>query len=151
MSDKDGTPAPDTGIIFYQTEDGKSRIQVQMQDGTVWLSQRLLAELYQVAPHTISEHITTIYGDNELIPAATTRKFRLVQTEGSRQVERLVDFYSLDMILAIGYRVRSHRGVQFRRWATERLREYMVKGFVLDDQRLRGEQAFGQDYFDELL
>lgn len=152
MSDKDGTPVPDTGIIFYQTEDGKSRIQVQMQDSTVWLSQRLLAELYQVAPHTISEHITTIYGDNELIPAATTRKFRLVQTEGSRQVERLVDFYSLDMILAIGYRVRSHRGVQFRRWATERLREYMVKGFLLDDQRLKGEhEAFGADYFNELL
>ncbi|HPT19592.1 MAG TPA: RhuM family protein, partial [Methanothrix sp.] len=131
MSDIEVAPAPDTGIVFYQTEDGKSRIQVRLQDGTVWLNQRLLAELYQVAPHTISEHISTIYNDNELIPAATTRKFRLVQTEGSRRVERLVDFYSLEMILAVGYRVRSHRGVQFRRWATERLREYMVKGFVL--------------------
>lgn len=151
MSDREGIPVPDTGIVFYQTEDGRSRIQVRLQDGTVWLNQRLLAELYQVAPHTISEHISTIYGDNELIAAATTRKFRLVQTEGSRQVERLVDFYNLDMIMAIGYRVRSHRGVQFRRWATERLREYMVKGFVLDDQRLKGEQAFGADYFDELL
>jgi len=151
MSDIEVAPAPDTGIVFYQTEDGKSRIQVRLQDGTVWLNQRLLAELYQVAPHTISEHISTIYNDNELIPAATTRKFRLVQTEGSRRVERLVDFYSLEMILAVGYRVRSHRGVQFRRWATERLREYMVKGFVLDDQRLKGEQAFGADYFDELL
>jgi hypothetical protein len=151
MSDREGAPAPDTGIVFYQTEDGLTRIQVRLQDGTVWLSQRLLAELYQVAVPTINEHISTIYGDKELAPAATIRKFLIVQTEGSRQVERLVDFYSLDMILAIGYRVRSHRGVQFRRWATERLREFMVKGFVLDDQRLKGEQAFGADYFDELL
>jgi len=151
MSDKDGAPAPDTGIIFYQTEDGKSRIQVRLQDGTVWLNQRLLAELYQVSVPTINEHISTIYSDHEQSPESTIRKFLIVQTEGSRQVERLIDFYSLDMILTIGYRVRSHRGVQFRRWATERLREYMVKGFVLDDQRLKGEQAFGQDYFDELL
>jgi hypothetical protein len=151
MSDNEGVPAPDTGIVFYQTEDGKSRIQVRLQDGTVWLNQRLLSELYQVSVRTISEHIINIYSDHEQSPEATIRKFRIVQTEGSRRVERLVDFYSLDMILAIGYRVRSHRGVQFRRWATERLREYMVKGFVLDDQRLRGEPAFGQDYFDELL
>ena len=106
-------------IVLYQTEDGKSRIQVRLQDGTVWLNQRLLAELYQVSVRTISEHISTIYSDHEQSPEATIRKFRIVQTEGSRQVERLVDFYSLDMILAIGYRVRSHRGVQFRRWATE--------------------------------
>ena len=152
MSDKDGTPAPDTGIVFYQTEDGRSRIQVQMQDGTVWLNQKLLAELYQVSVPTINEHISTIYSDHEQSSQATIRKFLIVQTEGSRRVERLVDFYSLDMILAIGYRVRSHRGVQFRRWATERLREYMVKGFVLDDERLKGErEAFGADYFDELL
>jgi hypothetical protein len=151
MSDKEGIPAPDTGILFYQAEDGKSRIQVRMQDGTVWLNQRLLAELYQVSVPTINEHISTIYSDHEQSPEATIRKFLIVQTEGSRQVERLVDFYSLDMILAIGYRVRSHQGIQFRRWATERLREYMVKGFVLDDQRLKGEQAFEADYFDELL
>jgi len=152
MNGKEGTPAPDTSIIFYQTEDGKSRIQVQMQDGTVWLNQRLLSELYQVSVPTINEHISTIYSDHEQSPQATIRKFLIVQTEGNRRVERLVDFYSLDMILAVGYRVRSHRGVQFRRWATERLREYMVKGFVLDDERLKGEkEAFGQDYFDELL
>jgi len=151
MSDDQGLPAPDTGIIFYQTEDGQSKIQVRLQDGTVWLSQRLLAELYQVSTRTISEHIINIYRDHELLPEATIRKFRLVQTEGSRRVERLVDFYNLDMILAIGYRVRSHRGVQFRRWATERLREYIVKGFVLDDERLKGERVLGADYFDELL
>ncbi len=132
-------------------EDGKNRIQVRLQDGTVWLNQRLLADLYLVSVRTISEHIINIYSDHELSPEATIRKFIIVQTEGIRQVERLVDFYSLEMILAIGYRVRSHRVVQFRSWATERLKEYMVKGFVLDDKRLKGEQAFGQDYFDELL
>lgn len=151
MSDEESAAVPDTGIILYQTEDGKSRIHVRMQDGTVWLNQRLLAELYLVSVRTISEHIINIYSDHELSPEATIRKFRIVQTEGSRQIERLVDFYSLEMILSIGYRVRSHRGVQFRRWATERLREYLVKGFVLDDERLKGERASGQDYFDELL
>lgn len=104
-----------------------------------------------MSTRTISEHIINIYGDHELSPEATIRKFRLVQTEGSRQVERLMDFYNLDMILAIGYRVRSHRGVQFRRWATERLKEYIIKGFVLDDERLKGERVLGTDYFDELL
>ncbi len=151
MSDDQAAPLPDTGIIFYQTEDGRSRIQVRLQDGTVWLNQRLLAELYQVSVPTINEHISTIYSDHELSPDATIRKFLIVQTEGSRRVERLVDFYNLDMILAVGYRVRSHRGIQFRRWATERLREFIVKGFVLDDERLKGVRAPGADYFDELL
>lgn len=151
MSEDQGTTPPDTGILFYQTEDGKSRIQVRLQDGTVWLNQRLLAELYQVSVPTINEHISTIYSDHELSPEATIRKFLIVRTEGSRRVERLIDFYSLEIILAVGYRVRSHRGVQFRRWATERLQEYIVKGFVLDDQRLKGERALGTDYFDELL
>lgn len=151
MSDDQGTPLPNTDIIFYPTEDGRSRIQVRLQDGTVWLNQRLLAELYQVSVPTINEHISTIYSDHELSPEATIRKFLIVQIEGSRRVERLIDFYNLDMILAIGYRVRSHRGIQFRRWATERLREFLVKGFALDDERLKGERAFGADYFDELL
>lgn len=96
MSDERGIPAPDTGMLFYQTEDGQSRIQVRLHDETVWLSQRLLAELYQVSTQTISEHIINIYNDHELTPEATIRKFRLVQTEGSRQVERLVDFNNLD-------------------------------------------------------
>jgi hypothetical protein len=151
MTNDKATPVPDTGIIFYQTEDGQSRIQVRLQNGTVWLNQRLLSELYQVAVPTINLHIATIFGDHELTPEATIRKYLIVQTEGTRQVERQVDFYNLDMILAIGYRVRSHRGVQFRRWATERLKEYIVKGFVMDDERLKGESAFGRDYFDELL
>ncbi len=110
MSDGEGAAAPDTGIIFYQTEDGQSKIQVRLQDGTVWLSLRLLAELYQVSTRTIGEHIINIYRDHELLPEATIRKFRLVQTEGIRQVERLMDFYNLDMIPAI--QPASHTGAQ---------------------------------------
>jgi hypothetical protein len=96
MSEERGIPTPDTGILFYQTEDGQSRIQVRLQDGTVRLNQRLLSELYQVAVHTISEHISAIYGDHELSQEATIRKFRIVKTDGSRQVKRQVDFYNLD-------------------------------------------------------
>jgi hypothetical protein len=151
MKNERATPAPDTNIILYQMEDGASRIQVTLHDGTVWLNQRMMAELYQVAVPTINEHISNIYNDYELFPEATIRKFLIVQTEGSRQIERLLDFYNLDIILAVGYRVRSQRGVQFRKWATERLREYLVKGFALDDERLKEGQTFGADYFDELL
>jgi hypothetical protein len=97
-------------IVFYQGEDGRSRIQVRLDGGTVWLTQRLLAELYQVSVPTINEHLTNIFGEDELDPGATIRKFRIVQTEGTREVSRLVDHYDLDVILAVGYRVRSHRG-----------------------------------------
>lgn len=137
--------------FFYQTEEGAGRIQVRLHDGTAWLNQRMMAELYQVAVQTINEHILNIYNDRELFPEATIRKFRIVQTEGSRQIERLLDFYNLDIILAVGYRVRSNRGAQFRRWATERLREFLVKGFVLDDELLKEGRSTGADYFDELL
>jgi hypothetical protein len=151
MKNESATPVPDTNIILYQMEDGVSRIQVTLHDGTVWLNQRMMAELYQVAVPTINEHISNIYNDHELFPEATIRKFLIVQTEGSRQIERLLDFYNLDIILAVGYRVRSPRGVQFRKWATERLREYLVKGFALDDERLKEGQTLGADYFEELL
>jgi len=146
-------PAPSEGnFLFYQTEDGITRVRVLLDGGTVWLSQRLIADLYGKSVPTINEHIRNIYDEAELDPAATIRKFRIVQTEGKRQVSRLVDLYNLDVVLAVGYRVRSPRGTQFRRWATETLREYLVKGFVLDDERLKAaEQTFGQDYFDELL
>ena len=138
-------------IILYQTEDGQSRIQVRLDNETVWLSQRLLAELFQKDVRTINEHIKNIYAEGELNQEATIRNFRIVQAEGSRQVTRMVDFYNLDMILAVGYRVRSHLGTQFRQWATERLREYLVKGFTMDDERLKEGRALGADYFDELL
>jgi hypothetical protein len=138
-------------IVFYQGEDGRSRIQVRLDDGTVWLTQRLLSDLFQKDVRTISEHIQNIFDDQELAPEATIRKFRIVQSEGNRDVSRLVDHYNLDVVLAVGYRVRSHRGTQFRRWATERLNEFLVKGFVLDDERLKEGRSLGNDYFKELL
>jgi len=136
-------------ILLYKTEDGHSRIEVRLENETVWLSQKLLAELFQKDVRTINEHVKNIYTEGELEPEATIRKFRIVQTEGKRQVSRSIDFYNLDIIIAVGYRVRSYRGTQFRQWATERLREYIVKGFTLDDERLQ--EPGGLDYFDELL
>ena len=121
-------------ILLYQTEDGRQRVEVRLENETVWLSQRLLAELFQKYVRTINEHIKNIYNEGELLPESTIRKFRIVQTEGNRQVSRTVDFYNLGVIIAVGYRVRSHRGTQFRQWATEHLREYIVKGFTLDDE-----------------
>jgi len=147
-------PGPVEGsseFLLYQTEGGETRVQVRLFEGTVWLAQRLISELYQKSVKTINEHIKNIYEEGELDPQATIRKFRIVQQEGDRQVERLVDFYNLDVILAVGYRVRSHRGTQFRQWATKHLREYVVKGFVLDDERLKESGGIGADYFDELL
>ncbi|MFA6363244.1 virulence RhuM family protein [Methanoregula sp.] len=138
-------------FIIYQTEGGETRVQVRLFERSVWLTQRLIADLYQKSVTTINEHIRNIYEDTELDPAATIRKFRIVQSEGGRKVERLVDFYNLDVILAVGYRVRSSRGTQFRQWATKSLREYVVKGFVLDDERLKEGTGLGEDYFDELL
>jgi hypothetical protein len=140
---------PDSDILLYQTEDGQTRVEVRLQNKTVWLSQKLMADLFQKDVRTINEHIKNILAEGEQASEATIRKFRIVQIEGKREVARSVDFYNLDMILAVGYRVRSHRGTQFRRWATERLREYIVKGFALDDDRLK--QADGRNYFDELL
>ncbi|MBN1916498.1 MAG: virulence RhuM family protein [Verrucomicrobia bacterium] len=138
-------------FLFYETRDGRTRIEVRLEDNTVWLTQRLLAELYQKDVRTVSEHVSNIFAEGELDPGATIRKFRIVQTEGQREVTRDIDHYSLDMILAVGYRVRSTRGTQFRRWATSTLREYLVKGFVLDDERLKQGRTLGEDYFDELL
>jgi hypothetical protein len=138
-------------ILIFQTEDGHTQINVLLDGQTVWLSQRLISDLYQKSVPTINEHIKNIYEEGELEPEATIRNFRIVQKEGERDVERSVDHYNLDMILAVGYRVRSHRGTQFRRWATERLREYLVKGFVMDDERLKEGRGLGADYFEELL
>jgi len=116
-------------IVFYQTEDGRARIEVRLEDNTVWLSQRMLAELFQKDVRTVNEHVQNIYAEGELTRDATIRRFRIVRTEGTRDVAREVEFHNLDMILAVGYRVRSERGTRFRQWATERLREYLVKGF----------------------
>ncbi len=146
-----GDPPTSSEIVFYQGEDGRSRIQVRLDGGTVWLTQRQLGDLFQKDVRTVNEHLQNIFDEDEIDPAATIRKFRIVQVEGKREVSRLVDHYNLDVILAVGYRVRSPRGTQFRRWATERLREYLAKGFVLDDERLKEGRGFGADYFDELL
>lgn len=140
-----------TDMLIYQTEDGNTKINVKLENGTVWMTQKAIGELYQKNVSTINEHVKNIYAEGELEEEATIRKNRIVQTEGLRQVEREVSFYNLEIIIAVGYRVRSHRGTQFRRWATERLNEYLVKGFTMDDDRLKDMRNFGQDYFDELL
>lgn len=136
-------------ILLYQTEDGDTRVEVRLQEETVWLSQKLMAELFQKDVRTINEHIKNIYEEGELLPEATIRKFRIVQQEGSREVARQVDHYNLDVIISAGYRVKSHRGTQFRIWATRLLREYIIKGFAMDDARLK--EAGGGNYFEELL
>jgi hypothetical protein len=143
---------PESNIILYQTEDGRTKVQCRFEDETVWLTQALIAELFQVTVPTVNEHIKGIFSDGELEAASTIRKFRIVRTEGKRTVERDIEHYTLAVILAIGYRVRSHRGTQFRQWATSRLNEYLVKGFTMDDERLKNPPVAGQvDYFDELL
>lgn len=151
MSENLPDKLPESEILFYQTEDGKSRIKVRLEGETVWLSQKAMAELYQIGVNTINYHIKEIYEDQEVDADSTIRNYRIVQTEGARQVTRNVEFYNLDVILAVGYRVRGHRGSQFRRWASELLSEYLVKGFTMDDQRLKEGWNIGADYFDELL
>ncbi len=150
----DNLPAPQEpvpGLVLYQSPDGTTRFQVRLDQETLWLTQRQLADLFQKSVPTINEHISNVFAEGELPPEATIRKYRIVQTEGGREIERLVDHYSLDVVIAVGYRVRSTRGTQFRQWATATLREYLVKGFALDDQRLKEGKHFGTDYFDELL
>jgi hypothetical protein len=138
-------------IIFYTDPKGHVRIEVYYEDETFWLSQKRLAELFDVEIQTINYHIKEIFKTGELEDGPTIRKIRIVQTEGNRQVSREVDFYNLDVVIAVGYRVNSHQATQFRIWATKTLREYIIKGFVLDDERLKQGQRFGKDYFDELL
>jgi hypothetical protein len=148
-------PASPTGeIVLYQTEDGRTRVECRFVDETLWLSQSLIAELFQKDVRTVNEHLQNLYAEGEIEAQATIRKFRIVRREGSREVAREIEHYNLDAILAVGYRVRSERGTQFRRWATERLSEYLVKGFTMDDQRLKNPPVEGSgapDYFDELL
>lgn len=141
-------------FLLYETEDGRSRVECRFVEDSLWLTQALMAELFQVKVPTINEHLKTLYSEGEIQPEATIRKFLIVRQEGSRRVNRNIDHYNLDAILAVGYRVRSTRGTQFRRWATERLSEYLVKGFTLDDLRLKNPPVAGSgvsDRFDELL
>ena len=138
-------------IILYATPDGNVRVEVLFESESFWLTQKKMAELFGVGVQTINHHLQEIYKSHELIEMATIRKNRIVQTEGIRTVAREVDFYNLDAIIAVGYRVNSREATQFRIWATQVLREYLVKGFVLDDERLKQGKRFGKDYFDELL
>lgn len=136
-------------IILYTTQDGGSRINLRASGGTVWLSQAEMAELFQTTPQNMTLHIKSVYSEGELPPESTCKESLQVRSEGGRDVQRTVKVYSLDMILAVGYRVKSPRGTQFRQWATTHLREYLVKGFVMDDERMK--DPGGRDYFDELL
>ena len=138
------------GIVVYQPEGGGGRIRVLVEGETVWLTQAQMADLFETSVPNVNIHLTNIYDDGELSAEATVKEYLIVRTEGSRQVSRSVRHYNLDAILAVGYRVQSPRGVQFRQWATARLHEYLVKGFTLDDERLKG-GAGVVDYFDELL
>lgn len=143
-------PAEASGeFIVYQTDDGKFQAQLRPIDGTIWMTQSDISELFDKSVKTISEHIQNIYADGECTSGATFRKFRKVQSEGGREVERSIDAYSLELILAVGFRVRSARAAQFRRWANTTLQEYLIKGFAIDDRRLKN--PMGVDYFDELL
>jgi hypothetical protein len=145
-------PENKAAFILYRTEDGRTRIQCRFENETIWLSQALIAELFQKDVRTINEHLVNIYEEGELSREATIRKFRIVRLEGKREVVREVEHYNLEAILSVGYRVRSLRGTQFRQWATARLSEYLVKGFTMDDERLKNPPGKGQkDYFDELL
>lgn len=137
-------------FIIYQTEGGQTKIEIRLENETVWLTQQLMAELFQTTRENITLHIANIYQEGELSEDSTCKDFLQVRQEGTREVQRNLKFYNLDMIISVGYRIKSHIATRFRQWATQKLREYIVKGFVLDDERLKNpDQPF--DYFDELL
>jgi len=148
---KDNLPMkqPRGEFLVYTTEAGQIKLEVRLEDETVWLTQPVMAELFQTTQQNISQHILNIYEEEELPPEATHKKYLSVRLEGNRQVKRLLDYYNLDMIISVGYRVKSHVATQFRIWATERLKEYIVKGFTLDDERLKNPDL-PFDYFEEL-
>ncbi len=143
MSEKD--------IIVYQSADGRFKLEINIQDNTVWLTRKQIAELFQVEKQDIDYHIANIYKTQELNQDATAKNILVVQDEGGRSVKRNIEHYNLDMIISIGYRVNSIIATRFRQWATQTLKEYMIKGFALDDERLKGGGRFGKDYFRELL
>ena len=143
---------PSKNFILYTTPNGEVKLEVFIQEETLWLTQKMMAELFGVKENTITYHLKEIYESGELIELATTRKIRVVREEGNRQVTRDIDFYNLDAIISVGYRVNSGKATQFRIWATQVLKEYIIKGFAMNDARLKqGDKAFGKDYFRELL
>lgn len=145
-------PLPNSEIILYQTEDGRTRIQCRFENETIWLTQAQIAELFETTPQNVTLHLRGIFAEGELVEAATCKDYLQVRFEGAREVSRKLKHYRLEAILAVGFRVRSHRGTQFRQWAIGRLNEYLVKGFTMDDERLKNPPGKGQmDYFDEQL
>jgi len=140
---------PHSELLIYQSEDGRTRIQVRLDDETVWLTQADMAQLFRTTSQNITLHLKNIFQEGELDEAATCKDFLQVQNEGERQIQRLRKFYNLDAVISVGYRIKSHVATRFRQWATQRLREYIVQGFTMDDERLK--QAGGGSYFDELL
>ncbi|BAV04571.1 Virulence protein RhuM family protein [Filimonas lacunae] len=138
-------------ILLYSVPEGRATIEVFYEQETFWLSQKKMAELFNVDIRTVNEHLKNIFSSHELEEDSTIRKFRIVQKEGNREVSRDIDFYHLDCIIAVGYRVNSKEATHFRIWATKTLREYVIKGFLLDDERLKQGKSFGKDYFEELL
>lgn len=138
-------------ILIYQNEKGDTKVDAYFNDSTIWMTQKSISQLYQTSPQNVTLHIKNIYADGELYEEATCKDYLQVQSEGSRTVQRKVKIYNLDMILAIGYRVRNNIGIHFRNWSSSVLSEYMKKGFVLNDERLKNPKKFGSDYFDELL
>ncbi|MBP9903744.1 MAG: virulence RhuM family protein, partial [Verrucomicrobia bacterium] len=146
------SPQSNSEIVLYQTADGRTRIECRFEQETVWMTQALMAELFQTTPQNITLHLRAIYAEGELNETATCKDYLQVRSEGGRQIQRSLRHYNLEAILAVGYRVRSPRGTQFRQWATARLKEYLVKGFTMDDERLKNPPGKGHtDYFDELL
>lgn len=151
MPPKKRTPSP-ASLVLFQSEDRQTRIEVRLDGGTVWLTQAQIAELFQTTPQNITIHLAALYAEGELTREATCKPYLQVRPEGERKVSRSLKHFNLDAILAVGYRVRSLRGTQFRQWATARLKEYLVKGFVMDDERLKNPPGPGQEeYFEELL
>jgi len=149
MPEQQNIENPHSGeIILYQAPDGKIKIDVRLEEETVWLTQAQLCELFQKSKATVSEHIKNVFEEGELDPSATVRKFRTVQLEGNREVERELEYYNLDVIISVGYRVKSLQGTQFRIWATQRLKEYIIKGFALNDERFKSGSSM--NYFNEL-
>lgn len=145
-------PLPQSEIILYQTADGRTRIQCRFENETLWLTQAQIAELFETTPQNVTQHLRSIFAEGELIEGTTCKDCLQVRLEGGREVSRKLRHYRLEAILAVGFRVRSHRGTQFRQWATARLSEYLVQGFTIDDERLKNPPGKGQkDYFDELL
>jgi hypothetical protein len=140
-----------TDFLLYKTPNGNIKVEILAHNENVWLSQKRISELFGVATNTINEHLKNIYHSKELQEDSTIRDFRIVQKEGNREVERTTKFYNLDAILSVGYRVNSHQATQFRIWATNILKEYIIKGFSMDDERLKNGRYFGKDYFKELL